>query len=128
MKVGVKGGLRHREPECEEFAADPLGPPERILARDRLNQVDQVLRETRPTSAGATPEVPEALEPCTMPAEERLWLENEEGLRPGWEAAGEEQEGEAVAAGQARLVDLALKDDELLPEESVLEQEFGLGG
>ncbi len=93
-----------------------------------LNQRDEFWRKTRTTRAGTTLEPPEELEPRTMPAEERLRLENEEGLLPGWEAAGEEQEGEAVPAGQARFVDLASKDDELLAEESVLEQEFGLSG
>ncbi len=81
----------------------------------------------RATRSGVTLEAPEELEPLTLPMEERVGLENQESLLPGGETAGKEQKGEVVAAGEARFLDLALEDDELLPEQRIFKQELRLG-
>lgn len=85
------------------------------------------MAERRTTSAGMTLEPPEEPEPLAMPVKEGLGFENQEGVLPRGKSAGEEQEGEAVAAGQAGFLDLALEDDHLLAKQGILEQEFGLG-
>ena len=61
-----------------------------------------------------------------MPAQERIRLEDEEGFLPTPDSAGEEDEPEAIGWGEAWLVNLAVKDDELLAEEGVLRNEFGI--
>ncbi len=61
-----------------------------------------------------------------MPTEESLGLEHEKGMSPRAEAAGEVQQGATVGAGQVWPLHLALKDEQLLREQGILEYEFGL--
>jgi len=61
-----------------------------------------------------------------MPAKQRIGLEDEEGFLPPPDPAGEEDEPEAIGWGEPWLVDLAVEDDELLAEERVLGNEFGI--
>jgi hypothetical protein len=61
-----------------------------------------------------------------MPAQERIGLEDEEGFLPGPDPAGEEDEPKAIGWGEPRLPNLAVEDDELLAEECVLGNEFGI--
>ena len=48
-QIGVDSIFRHVQAEFEEFAADPLGTPGRILGGHLFNQVDQILVEARTT-------------------------------------------------------------------------------
>jgi hypothetical protein len=61
-----------------------------------------------------------------MPAQERIGLEAEEGLLPTPDPPGEEDEPKAIGWGEPWLVNLAVEDDELLAEEGVLRNEFGI--
>ena len=72
---------------------------------------------------GGPPEQPEAL---ATPAKQRIGLEDEEGFLPPPDPAGEEDEPEAIGWGEPWLVGLAVEDDELLAEERVLGNEFGI--
>ena len=62
-----------------------------------------------------------------MSPQERIGLEDEEGFLPTPDPAGEEDEPEAIGWGETWLVNLAVEDDELLAEEGVLGNEFGIG-
>jgi hypothetical protein len=128
-QVGLEGGLGDAKTEFQEFAADPFGTPGGILGCHWLNQVDQVLSETGPTSAGATLEAPEEPAPLASPREQGVGFEDHKGLLPRAKAAREKQEAEAVSASETRVLDLALdaQRDELLTEQGILEQELGLG-
>jgi len=61
-----------------------------------------------------------------MPAQERIGLEAEAGLLPTPDLAGEEDEPEAIGLGEPWFHRLALEDDQLLAEEGVLRNEFGI--
>jgi hypothetical protein len=55
-----------------------------------------------------------------MPAEEGVGLDNQEGLSPEGRRSGEEKEPDAVLIADLGAFDLALQDDQLLPQEGVL--------
>jgi hypothetical protein len=59
-----------------------------------------------------------------MPAEQCCGLDDHERLSPRPDAAGEEQEREAIASCEVRLLDLRLQDHEPLKQEGILRNEF----
>ena len=59
-----------------------------------------------------------------MPAQEGLWLHDEQCPFPGAQLAGQENEQCAVAPGQGRSFDLAADHDQLLTQQSVLEHQL----
>jgi hypothetical protein len=61
-----------------------------------------------------------------MPGQEGVRLEDEERLLPTVDLAAEEDEPEAIGLGEPWLVNVAVEDDELLAEEGVLRNEFGI--
>lgn len=126
-QVGLNGVFGHREAEFEEFASDTFSAPTRLFGRDPSNQRDEVRGELRTTSSGASLDAPEESEPLAVPPEQGLGLEDQKGLSPRAEAAGEEQQGETVGAGAAWPLKLALKDEKLLTEQGILEYKLGFG-
>ena len=60
-----------------------------------------------------------------MPAEEGVRLDDEKGLFPEGRCSGQEQESDAVLIAEPGAFDLALQDDQLLPEKGVLGDELG---
>jgi hypothetical protein len=125
----LDGVLGDRASEFEEFAADAFGPPPWILGSHLLNQPHKVARQTRPTQRGPAPETPEEFETAAVPAEQGIGFENQESLFPRLKAAGEEQQGETVGAGQAGFLDLALdaKREEWLAQQGILQHEIRFG-
>ena len=61
-----------------------------------------------------------------MPVQERIGLNDDEGFLPMPDPAGEEDEPEAIGWGEAWLLNLAMKDNELHAEEGVLGNELGI--
>jgi hypothetical protein len=61
-----------------------------------------------------------------MPAQEGFRLDDEQALAPGPQAAGQQDQQRAIPGGAARPCDRAPQDDQLLPEQRILEDEFGL--
>jgi hypothetical protein len=59
-----------------------------------------------------------------MPAEERVGFEDEEGFPPVLNATGEQDKPEAIGLRKGRFFDLAVKDDKLLAEQSILGDEI----
>ena len=51
-----------------------------------------------------------------MPVEKGVELEDEEGLLPIPDVAGQEDEPQAVRGGEAWLLDLAVQDNQLLTQ------------
>jgi hypothetical protein len=56
-----------------------------------------------------------------MPAQERLGLDDQEGMAPGAEATGEQHQEGAIRAREQWSFDAAAQHDELVTEESVPE-------
>ncbi len=61
-----------------------------------------------------------------MPAEKGVGLDDEEGLLPEGRRSGEEKQPEAISVAELGAFDLALQDDQLLPQEGVLGDKLGL--
>ena len=60
-----------------------------------------------------------------MPAQERVRLDDQQGLPPATDAAGKEHEHRAVGRGAAGALDAALEDRELLPQQDILSDQLG---
>ena len=60
-----------------------------------------------------------------MPTEECVGFEDEERLFPSFDAAGKEDEPEAISLRNGRLFDLAVKDNQLLAKQSVFSDQVG---
>jgi hypothetical protein len=60
-----------------------------------------------------------------MPTEEGVGFEDKQGFLPVLDATREEDEPEAVGLRKGRLLDLTVRDDQLLPEQSILGDEVG---
>jgi hypothetical protein len=104
---------------------DPFGTPYAILLGYALDQRNRLCRQRRATTAWTGFEFPEQAESLAMPAQESLGLKDQEGILPVLEAAGEEDQPQAIALDKGGLLDLALENNQLLPEESVLGDQFG---
>ena len=61
-----------------------------------------------------------------MPVQERLRLNNEQGLLPCTRRASEQDQDHPIRLCACRSFDLPTEDDELLPEEGVFCHELGL--
>ena len=60
-----------------------------------------------------------------MPAEEYVGLENQKCFVPVFHTGSEKDEPEAVRLRKGGLFDLAVEDDQLLPEQGILGHEIG---
>jgi hypothetical protein len=119
-------GLGNPDTDLHKFATHALHTPETVLPGHLLDQSDGLggyPGAPTPVAGLDRPEQPEAL---AMPAQERIGLEDEEGFLLTPDPAGEEDEPEAIGWGEAGLVDLAMKDNELHAEEGVLRNELGI--
>jgi hypothetical protein len=61
-----------------------------------------------------------------MPAQERLWLDNEKRLLPCTRRSSEKEQDETIRLCAGWSFDLPTEDDELLPEKGVFCHELGL--
>src|SRR6266508_4079302 len=72
--VAADRAVAHGDAEPEEFPADALGAPERVVARHRGDELAHFGVEPRPAEPRAGPPTPEELPGLAMPAHH--------GLRP----------------------------------------------
>jgi hypothetical protein len=114
------------EAELEQFALDTLRAPEQVLAGQLLDQVNGLERELGLRTLGPGFAFPEQTQAYAMPAQEVFGLDNQEGVFPVGDTAGEQQQPEAVAAIQVRAFDLTGKDDELLAQQGIRSDQFCL--
>jgi hypothetical protein len=70
--------------------------------------------------------LPERTEELTMPAQKCLWLYNEEGPLPGPNHPGQQHQEKSVSLSEDGSFNLAMQDDELLPQQRVFDKQFGL--
>jgi hypothetical protein len=69
---------------------------------------------------------PEAREELAMPAQQGVGLDDKQGRSPGTKTAGKQYQERAISRRAAWALDAPLQDDELLPEECILEDECRL--
>jgi hypothetical protein len=108
-----------------QFAADAFGPPQAILLCHLLDRSDGLRGEFRTATAVARFELPEEAESLAMPPEERVGLENQKRFFPVFHTGSEEDEPETIRLRKGRLIDTAVEDDQLLPEQGILSDKVG---
>ncbi len=123
--VFLNRALGDGETEFEEFPVDALGAPQTILLCHLLNQRDGCRVQFWTTTAAARLESPEETETLAMPAQQSVRFEEEERIFPVLDATNQEDEPKAIRLRKGWLVDSALQDDQLLPEQGVLGNEIG---
>jgi len=111
--------------QLQELAADALGAPQPVLRRQPLDQRDRLGGHLRSFRPGRGPGAPHEAEALPMPAQQRVWLHDEEHRAPTADEARQEDEAAAIYGGEHGPPYLAAKDDELLAEEGILGDEFG---
>ncbi len=67
---------------------------------------------------------PKETEPLAMPMEERIRLDDNEGLFPPPNAIREEEQPEAVTAIETRAYDPALQNEELVSQQRIFREEL----
>ena len=122
----MDGALADFDSELEEFAADTLGAPSDVFGAHLPDQGDDIGRDPGLRRLGFGLAAPDQAEQLAMPAEEGVGLNDEQGLLPEGRRPGQEQEPDAVPIAELRVFDLALEDDELVPQEGVLGDKLGL--
>src|SRR5215210_1372519 len=80
--VATDRAVADDDAELEELAADPLGAPERVLARHRGDQLARLLADARPAEAGAGLPAPDELPGLAMPADHRLRPDEDQVAAP----------------------------------------------
>ena len=121
----MDGTFADLDSEFEEFAADALGAPGDVFGSHLLDQGDGFGCDPGLRCLGFGLAAPDEAEQLTMPAEEGVGLDDEEGLFPEGRCSGQEQESDAVLIADLRAFGVALEDDELVPEEGILGDEIG---
>ncbi len=104
---------------------DALSSPKKIVLGHLLNQVDCFGGQPGVTAVVAGFEFPEEPKALAMPAEQGVRPEDPQMIPPVFHATGKEDEPKAVGLSKGWFFDLAVKDNELLPKESVLGDKFG---
>jgi hypothetical protein len=61
-----------------------------------------------------------------MPAQDRLWLDDDQGLFPNPNHSCQKHQEDPIPSGIDRPFDLSAEDKQLLSEERVFYHEFGL--
>jgi hypothetical protein len=69
--------------------------------------------------------LPKELETLAMPAQQRLWLNDDEGLFPGPNHSCQEHQEHAVCLGTGRSFHLSTQDEQLLTQERVFCHKLG---
>jgi hypothetical protein len=97
-------------------------------ARHAVDEDDDVRRDMRlawpPRARLATPEKSESL---PMPSQQRLGLDQQQGMPPLTVEAREQHEQASLVDAKGRALDGARGDDELLPKQRVLGDQLGTG-
>jgi len=119
--VLLDGPLGHAEVQLQQLAPDSLRTPEPIRGGHRPDQRDRLLRHLRATRPWGGPRLPppEAAEELAVPAQERLWLHDEDRLPPSPDAARQDHQERPVDGAAAGALDAAAEDEELLAQQRV---------
>jgi hypothetical protein len=112
--------------QLEEFAPDPFCSPQSIVPCHLLNQGDGLSGDLWCGRNGSGLVFPKELEALARPSQERLWLDNDEGLFPALNYPGQKSQKHPVRFGTGGSFHLSPQDDKLLTEECVFSDKLGL--
>ncbi len=124
--VLLNGSFRDMNAQLEEFTTNTFSSPQAIRHCHFLDQRHSLCGDLGFGRCCSGLVFPVQLESLTMPAQERLRLNNEQGLLPCTRRSSEQDQDHPIRLCACRTFDLPTEDDELLPEEGVLSHEFGL--
>ncbi len=125
-QVLLNGALADAYPQLEQFAPDAFCSPESVVPCHLLDQGDGLLGD--PWFGRSCPRLvlPKELEALAMPPQERLWLNDEQRLLPGSDHPGQKHQVHPIRFGTGRSFHLSPQDDQLLTQEGVFCDQFGL--
>ncbi len=112
--------------QLEQFAPDALCSPEPILYRHFIDQRHGLCGDLWFGSCCSGFVLPEEPISLAMPAQERLWLDNEKRLLPGPNYPGQKHQKHPIRFGICRSFHVSAEDDELLAQKCIFCHEFGL--
>jgi len=121
----LDGPFTHANIQFEKFATDTLCSPESVVGCHLLNQGNRLGRKLWLSYTRLRFAFPEEMKKLPMPAQERLWLDKEEGLFPSSDHPCQEHQQKPVCPFAHRALDLSAQNDELLPQQCVFRQQFG---
>jgi hypothetical protein len=111
--------------QLEELATDTLRSPKSVVCCHFLDQRHGLKRESGLLRMRLGFMFPEQTKKLTVPAEKRLWLDQEERLFPGSDHPRQEHQEKPIRLFVHWSLDLSAQDDELLPQQRVFRQQFG---
>jgi hypothetical protein len=94
------------EAEAERFALNALGAPEQVISGHLLDQAEGLGGQLGATVPISRFEPPGEAKSLAMPALERIGLNDVQRLLAVGDAAGEDQQSEAISAVQLWMLDL----------------------
>jgi hypothetical protein len=119
--VPLNRPLTHPDAQFEQLAANPLGTPERI---SHCHFTEQGGTRGRWSTKSPRSSSPQGVKSRPVPAQHGRGLDQQSCLAPSWRNAGREQDAQALPWTPADTTgDLALGNDELLPEEHILSEQ-----
>src|SRR5450759_4644751 len=107
--------------ELTEFALDAHAAPARVVAGHPLDQLSHLRRDPRSAWGAATPPRPVMSPRRSMPAHDRIRLDDEKGRAPAGPAAREPAPEQAVCRPKVRTPGRASHDRELMAQSQVFE-------
>ena len=122
------GSLRNLEPQHKKLTVDPRSTPTAVLrhhTEDQLPNVRRQLFPTDPFSRRGDP-TPVPAKPRTMPADDRLWMDEHEGLLPSTPETTGEDPKDFVNRPHPRPGMLALQHGQLLPKSEILQEQASM--
>ena len=114
----VNGAFRNVKAQLEQFATDPLCPPQAIVPGHFLDQGHSLCGELWCGRCCSGFVFPVELEAPAMPEQQRLWLNNEERLFPGANDPGQKNQKLPIRLATGRSFHLPPENDQLLARAS----------
>ena len=119
------GSLRKIEAKHFQFAVDARCTPCGIIRDHAKDQLAQFLADAFSACPNPTPREPRPieLEPCTMPANDCLWLDDDQRVLPFRPESPQDHPEQLIGGGDLRARMPLLHSDKLLAESQVLKQQ-----
>src|SRR5215469_5341107 len=109
-----------------KFAPDAFSTPQSVVPGHLLDQGDRLLGDPWCERSSPGLVLPKELEAPSMPSQQRLWLNDTQGLLPGPNHSCQKDQQHAVRFGTDRSLHLSVQNDELLTQEGIFCAQFGL--
>jgi hypothetical protein len=110
----------------EQFTPDPLCSPQSIVPGHFLDQGYDLCGDLGCDRWSSGPAFPKELEALAMPAQQCLWLNDDKGLFPGPRHSCQQYQEHPIRFGTGRPFHLSPQYDQLLTQECVFCDKFGL--